>query len=288
MYALSQQAPKVEHLSPSRSADDQYRYSGSQYTAQAAPPVPAKTGPGIQPVLSTETPQSARASLPAPPLQAKPRAWLDSQSGSSRGSNLRHSNPIREFHYSHQTDTSKPLASQEDLLSQDLSSKPATVNPPLKPDTPELGRLQNELLSVLDAKAYALHQETLTRFNALNADIGALQQTESKLNSELAQLSRIEVSSTSNALTLHEKTARAKELVEAINDMGIPNIDECLVAQNVVYNQLYDLVTSNMALQDTLYTLGKALENERINLDTFLKVIEIREVSNAITNKSSM
>ena len=36
--------------------------------------------------------------------------------------------------------------------------------------------------------------------------------------------------------------------------------------------RLYDLVTEDMAIEDTIYVLGKALDKERISLDVFLKV----------------
>lgn len=37
--------------------------------------------------------------------------------------------------------------------------------------------------------------------------------------------------------------------------------------------RLYDLVTEDMAIEDTIYVLGKALDKERISLDVFLKVL---------------
>lgn len=37
--------------------------------------------------------------------------------------------------------------------------------------------------------------------------------------------------------------------------------------------RLYDLVTEDMAIEDTIYVLGKALDRERISLDVFLKVL---------------
>jgi hypothetical protein len=37
--------------------------------------------------------------------------------------------------------------------------------------------------------------------------------------------------------------------------------------------RLYDLVTEDMAIEDTIYVLGKALDKERICLDVFLKVL---------------
>lgn len=36
--------------------------------------------------------------------------------------------------------------------------------------------------------------------------------------------------------------------------------------------RLYELVTDDLAIEDTIYILGKALDKERINLDVFLKV----------------
>lgn len=49
-------------------------------------------------------------------------------------------------------------------------------------------------------------------------------------------------------------------------------------------SRLYDLVTEDMAIEDTIYVLGKALDRERISLDVFLKVLHT-PTSNWVTEK---
>jgi len=44
-----------------------------------------------------------------------------------------------------------------------------------------------------------------------------------------------------------------------------------VVAPTVVHSQLYELVTDDMAIEDTIYVLGKALDKERISLEVFFK-----------------
>jgi len=50
-----------------------------------------------------------------------------------------------------------------------------------------------------------------------------------------------------------------------------PNVDQVVVAPSVVENQLYDLVTEDLGIEDTIYALAKALDGEKITLEAFLK-----------------
>lgn len=49
------------------------------------------------------------------------------------------------------------------------------------------------------------------------------------------------------------------------------NIDEIIVAETVVFNQIYELVAEDLAISDTIYTLSKAFDNGNISLANFTK-----------------
>jgi ESCRT-I complex subunit TSG101 len=53
-----------------------------------------------------------------------------------------------------------------------------------------------------------------------------------------------------------------------------PEIDEMICSTTVVHNQLLDLIAEDLALEDTLYHLGRGLYSDllEIDLDRFLKV----------------
>ncbi|CEP21612.1 K12183 ESCRT-I complex subunit TSG101 [Cyberlindnera jadinii] len=44
-----------------------------------------------------------------------------------------------------------------------------------------------------------------------------------------------------------------------------------ICAENVVYNQLYDLVAEDQAIGDTIYVLTKAYDNGNVPLPSFIK-----------------
>jgi hypothetical protein len=64
----------------------------------------------------------------------------------------------------------------------------------------------------------------------------------------------------------------AEGVIQDCRNRDLPDVDSMVVAGSVVETQLYDLVAEDMAIEDTIYVLGKALDRERIGLDVFLKV----------------
>lgn len=86
------------------------------------------------------------------------------------------------------------------------------------------------------------------------------------------QLQHLKRLTASNSGILSEKLPKAKSVIKASSTIDLKNLDQIVVAQNSVYNQLYELVADEMGLEDTIYALGKAFELERIDLDVFLKV----------------
>ncbi|CAG8756783.1 18766_t:CDS:2, partial [Acaulospora morrowiae] len=47
--------------------------------------------------------------------------------------------------------------------------------------------------------------------------------------------------------------------------------DDVLCGTTIVYNQLFELVAEDNAIEDAIYYLGRALSTERIDLNTYLK-----------------
>jgi len=64
----------------------------------------------------------------------------------------------------------------------------------------------------------------------------------------------------------------AEAVIQDCRTRELPEVDSMVVAGSVVEMQLYDLVAEEMAIEDTIYVLGKALDRERITLEVFLKV----------------
>ena len=84
-------------------------------------------------------------------------------------------------------------------------------------------------------------------------------------------------------LALKDCIRNAHSTIELTKDRGEISGDEIVCAQNLVYDQLilnitaanvrlFHLVAEDLAIEDTMEILAKALAYERITIDTFLKV----------------
>ncbi|KAJ3102821.1 hypothetical protein HDU97_000278 [Phlyctochytrium planicorne] len=67
------------------------------------------------------------------------------------------------------------------------------------------------------------------------------------------------------------KNHEIKGMVERLSSEPEVPVDELLDGGSVVYNQLYEAVADEHALDDTIYSLGQALNSEKIPLPPFLK-----------------
>ncbi|KAF3086887.1 hypothetical protein TWF102_007535 [Orbilia oligospora] len=155
------------------------------------------------------------------------------------------------------------------LLPTPATSKLA-VPPPLPPN-PEKDRLINEIAKILQQKADAASAKTMASLEQTTSQAEAMAKTEAYMERERIELTRINDVCEKDQRILNERIGMADELIREVRDREAPNIDAVVVAPTVVHNQLYELVTDDMAIEDTIYVLGKALDKERITLDVFLK-----------------
>ncbi|KAJ6257958.1 hypothetical protein Dda_7748 [Drechslerella dactyloides] len=150
------------------------------------------------------------------------------------------------------------------------AATPAAVPPPLPPN-PEKDRLINEIAKLLQQRAEAGAVKTQASLERTASQAEAMAKTETWMERERLELLRIQEVCEKDARILGERMGMADELIREVRDREAPNIDGVVVAPTVVHNQLYELVTDDMAIEDTIYVLGKALDKERITLDIFLK-----------------
>ncbi|KAK6513335.1 hypothetical protein TWF281_004966 [Arthrobotrys megalospora] len=145
-----------------------------------------------------------------------------------------------------------------------------SVPPPLPPN-PEKDRLITEIAKILQSKADAASSKTMSSLEQTSSQAEAMAKTEAYMERERIELIRINDVCEKDQRILNERIGMADELIREVRDREAPNIDAVVVAPTVVHNQLYELVTDDMAIEDTIYVLGKALDKERITLDVFLK-----------------
>ncbi|KAH0612924.1 uncharacterized protein H6S33_009304 [Morchella sextelata] len=147
---------------------------------------------------------------------------------------------------------------------------PSAAPPPLPPN-PEKDRLIQEITKALQARAEAHHAKMHVSLEQAAAQCEAILRAESNMERERAELARIMELCDKDADILKERITMAGEVIKDAESRELPGVDTVVVAPTVVHTQLYDLVTEDMAIEDTIYVLGKALDKERISLDVFLK-----------------
>lgn len=144
--------------------------------------------------------------------------------------------------------------------------------PPTPPPNPEKDRLIGAVVAQLHSRAETAVARTASSLDDIGAQREALLAAETHLERERAELSRITDVCDKDEAILRERIAMAQDVIWDAGKREAPDIDKVVVAPTVVHSQLYDLVTEDMAIEDTIYILGKALDRERIGLDVFLKV----------------
>ena len=104
--------------------------------------------------------------------------------------------------------------------------------------------------------------------------------THASLQHELSELESLEATLSANEGILAQCMRQADEVVHDTRNRSIDhllpaNIDDLLVAPTVVGQQLYRVVAEERALKDVLFVLAKALDQGRIGLDVYFKVISL-------------
>jgi ESCRT-I complex subunit TSG101 len=92
------------------------------------------------------------------------------------------------------------------------------------------------------------------------------------MQSEISSLEALNSLLTTNTNILHTALHDADAMIESSQHRTAPNVDELLVAPTVVANQLYELVSEERSLGDTLFVLGRAVERGRIEASVFAKM----------------
>lgn len=93
------------------------------------------------------------------------------------------------------------------------------------------------------------------------------------MSQELQDLARLHALCAQDGEILRERITAAEGVIHDAESREVPSVDAVVVGLTVVHAQLYELVTEDRAIEDTIYVLGKALDRERISLDVFLKVL---------------
>lgn len=97
---------------------------------------------------------------------------------------------------------------------------------------------------------------------------------EQRMLQEKKELEKLSELCDRDAEILKERIAAAERVIEDARKRELPQAEELVVPAHVLHRQLYELVAEDMAIEDTIYVLGKALDREKVGLEVFIKVSE--------------
>ncbi|POS85085.1 hypothetical protein EPUL_003109, partial [Erysiphe pulchra] len=164
-----------------------------------------------------------------------------------------------------------------DLLSAPLvltTPSPSNTDhhaPPI-PSNPE----KDLLLQRIGLELFSRRQKTRDQIDStilgLQAQRDAMLTSLAKMETEIHALDSLNNLINTNTSILHTSLKQADSIILSSQHRRPPSVDELLVAPNVVANQLYDLVSEERSLGDTLFVLARAVEKGRISPVVFVKM----------------
>ncbi|KAG5362791.1 Suppressor protein STP22 of temperature-sensitive alpha-factor receptor and arginine permease [Yarrowia sp. B02] len=160
--------------------------------------------------------------------------------------------------------------SRTDIMDMDTMKSSDEPAPP-KPPNPERMKALDELHSQLKKQADTIQ----TSVQADDAQIEGLwmklSSLEAGVTSEISLLRQLEAQADKNNKILSDKMDQARRVITQARACEIPDIDSAVCAENVVFNQLYDLTAQEQAIDDTIYALSLALDRDKISVEPFMK-----------------
>ncbi|KAA8916246.1 hypothetical protein TRICI_001598 [Trichomonascus ciferrii] len=148
---------------------------------------------------------------------------------------------------------------------------PVQQEQPQRPPNPEKMQAIEHLEQQLERVSKNLNDEASQDDEALKYTEQTLSWMEGQIDAQTRELDNIKSGCHANEAILTEKIDTARRVINDSKSRQKPNVDDILCAENAVYNQLYQLVAEDHAIDDTMYILGKSLDKDRVQLDPFLK-----------------
>jgi ESCRT-I complex subunit TSG101 len=236
------------------------------YSSQSPTPPPLPPPPPYQPStnMNVNRPRSHSSTIPpAPPSSRYAATPPKPQPLPPRGGSSLH----------------LPISSESQLSVPSIldTPLPPVVIPPPAPlpttQNPELVKLQSAVYDKVKQKCEEYVITTSPELNK-NMSIGEhLNKNQEFIKEERRQLAEKEAKIKEKTEFLKEKIAEIDKLIEKAKNMPEVSVDDVLCGTTIVYNQLFDLVAEDNAIEDATYYLGKALNSERIDLNSYMKNI---------------
>ncbi|OZJ04039.1 hypothetical protein BZG36_03579 [Bifiguratus adelaidae] len=142
--------------------------------------------------------------------------------------------------------------------------------PAILPDHP-LTPLRLALFDKLQRRLDEHSRETQITTDAYLVANKQLVDSEQRIDSERRRLTEIQNRLSQNISLLDRRCRELDMVIQKVERLPDVEVDEIVGSTTVVYNQLFDVVAEDHAIEDTIYFLSKALNEERIDWTTFQK-----------------
>ncbi|KAG9302659.1 hypothetical protein G9A89_007363 [Geosiphon pyriformis] len=253
-------------------------------------PIPLNQNPVLSPAINTFPPRSPTPPPlpPPPPYQPSINQNVDVNRARNYGGtattaltpNQRYSGPTLPIQLS-SPPTSVSTNTSSSPPSNQLTSILDAPSPPIdlasthlvQNRDPEIVKLQIEVYEKIERHWSDFHGKALQEINKMMTLSEQLNNSETQVEEEKRQLVELQKRLKEKTDFLKSKSGEVDRLVEQATNMPEVSVDDIFCGTTIVYNQLFELVAEDNAIEDTIYYLGKALNNERIDLQTFMKSI---------------
>ncbi|CAG8707955.1 19074_t:CDS:2 [Dentiscutata erythropus] len=265
-------APQLLHQPPTNGGQNTLKSPVLHaYHPQSPTPPPLPPPPPYQSVATNKPasrPRSRSQAAPVPP--PNPRYMFPSQNHiyQQQPPSQQHSNSLPRFLSGE--DSSQLVSSILDEPSPLFVPQPAPL-----PTTqnPELVKLQSAVYEKVKNTCNEYFEISTPEIHRIMGFGEQLNTSKERINQEREHLFNLENKIKEKTEILKNKVAEVDKLIEKVTNMPEVSVDDILCGTTIVYNQLFELVAEDNAIEDTIYYLGKALSTERIDLNTYMKNI---------------
>lgn len=127
----------------------------------------------------------------------------------------------------------------------------------------------------LSARVSSIQSSLSTSNEHLGVLASDLESGPPAIEDELARLTAVREVCKTRAERLEASLAAAERRTAELDARPAPPPSEIVLADSIVGDQLVSLLSTDLALTDTLYHLSRALQSEQLDLDRYLKWVRL-------------
>ncbi|KAF9909475.1 hypothetical protein BX616_011152 [Lobosporangium transversale] len=130
---------------------------------------------------------------------------------------------------------------------------------------------QAQLYTKLQAALMEFHSTSSREMQNIVTVNKQLNDAETRTKTELQSLRDLNNKIQYNISTLTRSIEQLDTKIEQIRTWPEEPVDEIICGSSVVHNQLFELVAEEIAIEDTIYYLSKALSQDKVDLKAYMK-----------------